>query len=146
MSLETQLARAEEIMKERGLKITNQRMLVIETLFKHPHAHSVYKLLECDDELKDLNPVTLYRILEVLVRVGIAHRVSGNEFRACDLSEEKDDANKCHLLFICDECGAVEEGKDDHLLEYEMAKKQGFTVFSHVNELHGVCKKCQYTK
>ncbi len=142
MNIEQQLERAELVMKSHGLKITSQRMKVIEALFSHPHAHSVYKLIECDEELKDLNAVTLYRILEVFVRIGLAHRVSGNEFRACDLTVEEDPKTNCHLLLICDECASVDEIQDEHNDQFSLAKKHGFTVFSHVNELHGVCKEC----
>lgn len=144
MSIENQLARAEEVMKEKGLKITTPRILVMRALLTHPHAHSVYELKRCDASLKKVNAVTLYRILEVLVRIGLAHRVSGNEFRACDLSEDIKHAKEgCHMLLICDECGTVQEVQDSACNENKTAKKYGFKIFGHVNELHGVCEKCQ---
>ncbi len=142
MNIEKQLAHAEEIMKEKGLKITMPRVLVMKALLEHPHAHSVYALRRCDENLKKVNAVTLYRILEVFVRIGLAHRVSGNEFRACDLSESNHSSKGCHLLLICDECGSVEEVQDETCREVAVAKKSGFQVFAHVNEVHGLCRKC----
>lgn len=143
MDIESQLIRAEEIMKQHDLKITAPRMKVIRALLTHPHVHSVYELRRCDESLKKVNPVTLYRILEVLVRLGLAHRVSGNEFRACDLNDAQKVKMGCHLLLICDECGTVEEIFDDRCHENDIAQKYNFKIFSHVNELHGVCRTCQ---
>ncbi len=143
MNIEKQLARAEEIMKEKGLKITTPRVQVMRALLEHPHAHSVYALRRCDENLKKVNAVTLYRILEVFVRIGLAHRVSGNEFRACDISELGNSPKGCHLLLICDECGSVEEVHDETCREVAVAKKSGFEVFAHVNEIHGLCRDCK---
>lgn len=134
------IMRAQELMHASGLKVTPQRIGVFEALVKKNHPTSVYDLRREDTKIGKLNPITVYRILEVFARIGLAHRVSGNEFTFCGIPDGK--KRGCHQFLICDECESVTEVALDSCNESAVARKHGFRLFEHVNEIHGLCKNC----
>ena len=60
---------------ESGLKITPQRVAVMQALEKlnHPRAEEIYK--EVSASIPGLSPTTVYNVLDVLVSKGIAKKV-----------------------------------------------------------------------
>ena len=131
---------AHTIMHTSGLKVTPQRTAVFEALVNQHRPTSVYDLRRADKKIGRLNPITIYRILEVFARIGLAHRVSGNEFTFCGIPDGK--KKGCHQFLICDERESVTEVTLATCNENDIARKYGFRVFDHVNEIHGLCKEC----
>jgi Fur family ferric uptake transcriptional regulator len=91
---------------------------------------------------KDLNTnkVTVYRIMDFLLKNGIVDRV---EFGEGKFRYEIKKNHHHHL--ICTNCGKIEDAKADFVssLEDQIREKNGFIVKSHSLEFFGLCKDCQ---
>ncbi|MCG7498743.1 zinc uptake transcriptional repressor Zur [Vibrio sp. Of7-15] len=144
MVLETQLlTKAEQLCQQRGVRLTPQRLRVLELIITHQGAISAYELLDLLRETEpQAKPPTVYRALDFLLSQGFIHRVeSTNSFVSCCAIGSTE---HCSQLLICDKCGNVEEYHDDNLTHdlKRNAEQLGFVVKHHVLETHGTCKKC----
>jgi len=124
--------------KERGLKITPQRLAVYEILLKrddHPTVEEIY------EEVKEIYPfvslATVYRTVETLESLGFIKKVAywGNSVRY--------DANVMeHDHLVCVMCGSITDLKMN--LSYDVPENvDGFKVLSHSLYIYGVCPSCQ---
>ncbi|KLV00351.1 transcriptional regulator [Photobacterium aquae] len=137
------LTKAQQLCEHRGVRLTPQRLKVLELIIEHHSSISAYDLL---DQLRETEPQakppTVYRALDFLLAQGFVHKVeSTNSYIACCLLEH---ADHCSQLLICDRCGAVEECHDEELAKLlrHRAELRGFAVTHHVLESHGVCQQC----
>ncbi|MEH6531271.1 zinc uptake transcriptional repressor Zur [Photobacterium frigidiphilum] len=148
MANQTQLLnKAQQLCEQRGVRLTPQRLKVLELIIEHHSSISAYELL---DLLKvtepQAKPPTIYRALDFLLTQGFVHKVeSTNSYIACCVLGH---ADHCSQLLICDECGYVEESHDDDLAKLlrQKSEKYGFKINHHVVESHGICRKCQSSK
>ena len=94
------------------------------------------------DADKSAKPPTVYRALDFLVRMGLAHRIESlNAFMACDVGA----CERSTIFLICEKCGGAEEFDAGHALIdlSEAAKKDGFTIRRTMIEASGLCAQCQ---
>ena len=92
-------------------------------------------------EGKYLNHVTIYRILDLLCSLNLAHKMlSGGGFVKCSL----DAVEGCHRFMVCQDCGAIQEFADEGLCqkENEFARNLGFHTEHHLSEFSGLCSRC----
>jgi Fur family zinc uptake transcriptional regulator len=127
----------------RGEKLTDQRREVLTMLLSASGSMKAYDLLaEIQKHKPTAAPPTVYRALDFLVSVGLAHKLeSMNAFVAC-----RDFSTPHHgVMFICDRCHSVTELHDPALAQYMAAQadKIGFTVAPQDVELHGACAACR---
>jgi len=122
-------------------RLTRNERAVLAALRQTPAARSAYDLL---DELRDVGlkaPAQVYRALQKLIRLGLAHRIeSVNGFVAC--AHPQDD---CFAAFaICTECGAVAEITDETLVEplSRWARRSAFALDQVTLEARGRCRAC----
>ena len=90
---------------------------------------------------KYLNHVTIYRVLDLLCRLNLAHKVlSSGGFVKCSLDAIKG----CHRFMVCQDCGAIQEFADDGLCreENKFAHSLGFHTKYHLSEFSGLCSQC----
>ena len=90
---------------------------------------------------KHLNHVTIYRILDLLCRLNLAHRMlSSGGFVKCSLGA----GAGCHRFMVCQDCGAIQEFADEGLCqgENEFAQGLGFHTEYHISEFSGLCSRC----
>lgn len=128
--------------KTRALSV--KETLVLEALRAEPRPHSAYELI---DELRSHGvsaPATVYRALQRLMKLGLAHRLESlNAFVAC---AHGDHCSKAHsvVFAICEDCGRVDEiSKIDVSKSVEAwAKASRFSVRSMTFELRGQCSAC----
>ncbi len=88
-----------------------------------------------------INTVTVYRILEVLTKLGAVHRHPYNGlFTLCTMP----DTPGHHGFLHCDDCGKTEEFHDARLCHIEnvIARQSGYKPSSHVSEIRGTCARC----
>ena len=151
------LEHSKELLKERGLKLTKPRLLLLEFLAKERSALTPYQMRDmlAEQSMKS-DVVTLYRILEELEKIGLVHKIASlGKFIRCEQEDSCDDHEghhggaDCHHYLICENCGSVEEvvGADadfDGLEKLEVAikKSKGFAVKRHTLEFWGLCAKC----
>ena len=135
-------------LKEKGLKITNQRLMVLETLglssSQHLTAEQIYDKVKADNP--EIGLATVYRTIQVLLELHLIDRVNfddGSE-RYEIVRTGATGARHHHHHLICINCGKVFEFEEDMLegLETEIEKKTGFRVIDHEVKLYGYCKEC----
>jgi Fur family zinc uptake transcriptional regulator len=116
---------------------------VLELLIDHHGPAKAYDLLALlDGERGQAKPPTIYRALDFLVRMGLAHRIESlNAFVACDIGA----CARSTIFLICERCGGAEEFDAGHALVdlSEAAKRDGFAIRRTMIEASGLCSACQ---
>lgn len=135
------LAEAETLVQEKGQKLTPIRRKVLHLLLESEEPAKAYDLLANLDGEGAAKPPTVYRALDFLQDMGLAHKIESlNAYVACGHTSHAHSA----VFLICDTCGAAEElhaVATSKALEKE-TKAAGFTVRSAVIEARGTCRNC----
>lgn len=140
------------LLKEKGLKVTNQRLLVLEIMDGHPGEHltveEIYDLVRLSDP--DIGLATIYRTVQMLEELHIIDKVSFDDgYTRYELGGmEGKTSHHHHHHAICRQCGQVFSFEDDLLdaLEKALYDRVGFTVVDHEVKLYGYCKECKNHK
>ena len=137
-----QIAEAEQRCETAGESFTPLRRRVLELLLDSHGPAKAYDLLPLIDDTKTAKPPTIYRALDFLVRMGLAHRIESlNAFVACGIGA----CARSTIFLICEKCGGAEEFDAGHALIdlADAAKKDGFSINRTMIEASGVCSNCQ---
>lgn len=133
----TKLERYLKILKDHHLKITPQRLAVLQYLdahHTHPTVEEIYHTLK--KKTPSLSKTTVYNTLEILNNHHIIHAISitGHE-RRYDLKKE------IHHHFLCRKCGTI---KDIDLTCPNIKKIQqlGYTIEELHGYFKGLCPDC----
>ena len=130
------------ILQAQGYKATRPRRLVLEVLDETEKPLSPYDIQgTLRARGKHLNHVTIYRILDLLCRLNLVHKMlSGGGFVKCSL----DAVEGCHRFMVCQDCGAIQEFADEGLCQKEnvFARNLGFHTEHHLSEFSGFCSRC----
>jgi Fur family transcriptional regulator, ferric uptake regulator len=137
-----------EQLKLSGLKITKPRQMIVNLLAKSDKALSPYEMRDILKK-KHINAdvVTIYRVMEVLENIALAHKVLAfSGYIRCNT--EKIKKSGCHHYLLCGNCHRVDEveGENLHQLEIKISKKHKFEIKSHYLEFMGLCETCQKRK
>ena len=126
-----------------GESLTPLRRRVLELLLDHEGPAKAYDLLaDLGNDHGPAKPPTVYRALDFLVRLGLAHRIeSMNAFVACDIGA----CARSTIFLICEKCGGAEEFDAGHALVdlTEAASRDGFAIRRTMIEASGICSQCQ---
>jgi Fur family transcriptional regulator, zinc uptake regulator len=136
------IADAQKRCSEAGESLTPLRKRVLELLLDQHGPAKAYDLLPLIDADKAAKPPTIYRALDFLVRMGLAHRIESlNAFVACDVGA----CARSTIFLICEKCGGAEEFDAGHALIdlADAAKKDGFSIRRTMIEASGLCAQCQ---
>jgi len=135
------LVAAEALCSERGETWTTPRKRIYELLLRSPKPISAYDLLAAASKPgKFVHPPTVYRALDFLIGLGLAHRVTGDStFVACS------EPGRPHApqLLICDCCGRSAEAAFDETSVRQAAARSGFVVSTVFTEARGLCFDCR---
>lgn len=137
-----QIAEAERRCAAASESFTPLRRRVLELLLEQHGPAKAYDLLPLLDDTKTAKPPTIYRALDFLVRMGLAHRIESlNAFIACDVGA----CARSTIFLICEKCGGAEEFDAGHALIdlADAAKRDGFSINRTMIEASGVCSNCQ---
>lgn len=139
--------RFKEMLREKKLKVTNQRLMVLEAIADHPNEHltaeEIYELVK--DKYPEIGLATIYRTVQVLVDLHVIDKVSFDDGLArYELELTGEDSRHHHHHAICRRCGAVMSFEDDLLdnLEQAVWERMGFQVTDHEVKLYGYCAEC----
>lgn len=139
--------RFKEGLRARGLKVTNQRLIVLETIAGHPGEHltaeEIYELAR--EKYPEIGLATIYRTVQVLVDLRVIDKVSFDDgFARYELGDAGEYSRHHHHHAICQGCGAVISFEDDLLetLEQAVSDAIGFVVTDHEVKLYGYCENC----
>ena len=127
-------------LKEKGLKITGQRLAIIEVLVEHGHIHPgasfIYR--EARKKHKSLSLSTTYATINEFIRYGI--------IKALEFDERE---NRCegnldeHINLVCDRCGKITDYPVSAYVDRtDVAKTTGFVITGNRCEYYGYCRDC----
>ena len=143
-----------EMLKEKGLKVTNQRLLVLQVLAEHGDEHmtaeDIFELVK--EDYPEIGLATIYRTVQLLLDMQLVDRIMLDDgcvrYEIGDFLDEQEGHRLHHHHLICTECGSVSAFRDDLLedLEAYIEKETGFQVTDHELKFYGVCKKCREEK
>ncbi len=142
--VDTALERARAVCAERAVKFTDLREQVFRVIASSHTALGAYDII---DRLagtgKRLAPISVYRVIDVLAKAGLVHRLeSRHAFFAC-LSRHEGNASS--LVLLCESCGCVAEAEAPKAWEgiERVARASGFAVSDSVLEIRGRCANCR---
>ena len=140
-----------EMLKEKGLKVTNQRLLVLEVLADHKDRHmtaeNIYDLVK--EDYPEIGLATIYRTVQLLLEMQLVDRINLDDgcvrYEIREMLDGKDQRKHRHHHLICKSCGSVSSFCDDFLdeLERQIERETGFHVLDHELKFYGHCRKCQ---
>lgn len=142
--VEEAIARAKRVCEARGIRLTALREAVLRVLTGSHKALGAYEIIDrMNAQGRRLAPISVYRIIEVLVDAGLVHRLeSRNAYFAC-LSRHKDSASM--VILLCEACNRVAEAEAPEAWGAIKAITQdnGFAVSATVLEIQGQCPDCR---
>lgn len=126
-----------KLLKEKNLKVTPQRLIVLKYLvehYTHPTTDKIYSDLKSNNP--SLSKTTVYNALEILEKHGIIQSItiSGSELRY-DFREDM------HHHFFCKKCGKIVD------IDIKCPNLERISSYGHkVEEIHGyikgICSDC----
>ena len=127
-------------LKEKGLKITPQRLAIIDALVENRHAHPGATLI-FNEARKKANRVSLSTVYATLKELSASGLIKALEF---DRMENRYDADLSeHLNLICKRCGAIFDYNLPATIEpKDIVRKIGFIVTDTRMEYYGYCRDC----
>lgn len=140
-----------EMLKEKGLKVTNQRLLVLQVLAEHRDLHltaeDIFELVK--EDYPEIGLATIYRTVQLLLEMQLVDRITLDDgcvrYEIGDSFEKGSENKHHHHHLICRGCGKVEAFRDDLLEELEeyIEEKTGFLVMDHELKFFGQCRECR---
>ena len=140
-----------EMLKKKGLKVTNQRLLVLEVLAenrdRHMTAEDIYELVK--EDYPEIGLATIYRTVQLLLEMQLVDRINLDDgcvrYEIGENTYGDTNGKHHHHHLICRDCGKVLSFKDDLLeeLERHIEEETGFHVQNHQLKFFGQCKECR---
>lgn len=136
------LERFGELCRERGVPLTVQRRTILEFLLQrsdHPTADEIYEGVK--GRLPGVSRTTVYRVLETIVRLGLAHKVShpGAAVRFDPIAEP-------HHHLVCGRCDRIFDLEDAARISVKVPKRKDFEITDYSIYFRGVCTACRNQK
>lgn len=136
------------LLKRNGLKVTIQRIAILEVLSSRPEKHmtaeEIYDLVR--KKYPDIGLATVYRTIQLLSDLSLIDKLNLDDgFVRYEIGKE-DSQDTCHHHhhLICLDCGNIYAFQDDLLetLEDRIKEMLGFEVVDHEVKLFGHCSDC----
>lgn len=139
---DTSDAALESALRERGMRVTPQRLLIhraLRDLDRHVTADELLAAVE--ERLPNASLPTVYATLEVLGELGLVRRISAGSGAAALYDPRPDD----HHHLACRVCGAVEDldAHVDAAAALRAARRRGFSPEHGELVLSGLCSSCR---
>jgi Fur family ferric uptake transcriptional regulator len=127
-------------LKEKGLKLTPQRRLIIDAIHEtdtHLTAEEIVNYVQA--RVPEVNKSTIYRTLDLLERNGCVFKSELDDHAIYHHAEEGH-----HHHLVCSRCGKTIDCDEDlfESVERSLGNKHGFKVsFNHM-VISGLCQEC----
>ena len=135
------------LLREKGIKVTTQRVLVLSVLMSNPEKHftaeEIYELVK--SSYPEIGLATVYRTIQLLSENQLVDRISLDDgFARYEIGNMGDATKHHHHHLICRRCGKVLSFRDDLLVELEakILSTTGFYAVNHEVKLYGYCQEC----
>ena len=131
-----------QAIRNEKLKVTPQRLAVIENILDHP-GHR-----ECEEIFDDLKAknihvsrATIYRTLDLLVKYRFARKLDIGEGKA-RYENRSDEEHHDHI--ICTKCGKITEFCNNEIeaIQKEICQSAGAQIVAHQHQWFVICKDC----
>jgi len=138
---------AEKQIRATGERLTQPRVAVLAMLLASDHAISHQDVATAIASHHPIDRVTVYRVLEWLVEVGIAHRIAGDDRVWRFMLNQHEGAGKAaglhhqHAHFTCNEC-AQTFCLNDTPSRFNFKLPDGFKSTEVDVKFRGVCAHC----
>ena len=137
-----------QLLREKGLKVTNQRIQVLETIASCPDQHlsaeEIFELVK--NSYPEIGLATVYRTIQLLNELNLIDRINFDDvFVRYEMGRDYTHEHKHHHHhLICKKCRRVISFQDDLLeeLEAKIVDTVGFHVVDHDVKLYGYCVEC----
>ena len=132
-----------KLLEESGLEPTPKRLQLLEVIGNNNSPLSARQIFETLKRTHNINRVTVYRILDRLVQIGLVDRISGGG-RSFVYGLAPNDNHPAHPHFFCKSCGNL-ECLNPQSLHVDMEPMQRTFPGSIENievRIDGVCKNC----
>lgn len=134
---------AETRCAELGERLTPARLAAYAELLACNRPVTAYELIALMERTQNrkIAPLTAYRHLDFLIRVGLVHRLESTQsYLPCDHPEHDHESQ----YFVCSTCGHVEEVESKPLekLLHKIAGEFEFQPHNAVVEVKGLCGSC----
>ena len=140
--------KVKDLLREKGLKVTSQRLMVLNILSANGDEHltveEIYDLAK--EESPEIGLATIYRTVQVLLELHVIEKVTFDDgFARYELNGEETGSGHRHHHAICTQCGKVYSLETDLLdtLEKQVFESLGFEVTDHEVKLYGLCSACR---
>ena len=134
----------EQLLKERGIRLTPQRRLVVRRGVSHLH----FTAEELVKDVRAIDPSvargTVYRTLVLLHAAGVLEK---HDFRYGPPYYEVTLGKQHHDHLMCVQCGEIIEFQEPRVehLQQDVIKRFGYQLLAHTHKLYGLCARCQHT-
>ena len=100
--------RAETLVERTGARVTRQRIEVLAVLLAAPRALTHHEIERRANRSREIDRVTVYRVLEWLTSRNLAHKIAGDD-RVWRFNAAGDEGERSHshAHFKCNGCGEV---------------------------------------
>lgn len=129
------------LLKENGLKVTFQRMNILEVLELNGHMsiEGIY------DDITKIHPslslATIYKNIILMVEKGVVVEVP-----IAGLKSKYELAKEDHIHLVCTSCGDVEDKpcvEESNQVLNNLINKENFILNKQQINLYGICSDCQ---
>ena len=142
----SRIADAEQQIRATGQRLTQPRVAVLAMLLASDHAISQQDVATAIASHHPIDRVTVYRVLEWLVEVGIAHRIAGDDrvwrfMLNSDDGDARSSAQHQHAHFTCNQCGQT-FCLNDMSTKLNFKLPEGFKTSDVDLKFRGACAHC----
>ncbi|MEZ9198327.1 Fur family transcriptional regulator [Shewanella sp. 10N.286.54.B9] len=146
-SLAATFAKAEQICRNNGVKLTAKRKNVLGVLLNSSKPLSAYEIVDLyrTAHQESLAPMSVYRMLDILSELPLVHKLSSeNKYLACS-HITCDHEHQVPQFLICKSCGKVaEKAIQASVIEAlkESINQADFQLLNSQIELQCLCNEC----
>jgi Fur family transcriptional regulator, ferric uptake regulator len=138
--------RFSKFLKSQGHRITNERLLVLESLCSdESHIDAENLFIKMRGKGLKVSRATVYNTLQLLLQSNMIKR---SHFGETHLHYEPALSEKQHHHILCSKCGKVEEFSSEILnkIQVDICERNKYKFVSSAFQIIGVCKKCSERK
>jgi len=130
-----------ELLKEKGLKVTPQRIAIYSALAStksHPSAETIHHMIVSDNP--SISLATVYKTLDSFTKAGLIKELS----LSFDYSNYDADISN-HQHIVCRNCDKVFDVyyTPDKSMRKKVEEETGFTIDDEQIVFYGICPECQ---
>jgi Fe2+ or Zn2+ uptake regulation protein len=130
------------MLKGAGLRVTQHRLCVLETVAKVKQPVTVYELVDDLRKKENIDQATVYRNLSSLHEAGLLRRLDFNHGHA----HYELETGRASYSLVCNHCETIEKIEgisiDDTVKKMLKKSKKFKQTITHSMEIYGLCRSC----